>query len=45
MISHDRTTLKLHRWLREIAGFRAPPSLGWSKGLAANSGFWVNRLQ
>src|SRR3954465_10340596 len=39
----DRNTLRLHRRLREIAGFRAATLPGLEHTLALQCGFWVNR--
>ena len=39
----NRYTLRLHRRLREIAGFRAATLPGLEHTLAVQCGFWVNR--
>jgi hypothetical protein len=39
----DRYTLRLHRRLRGIAGFRVATLPGLEHTLAVHCGFWVNR--
>src|SRR4051812_39640234 len=43
--SFNRYTLRLHRRLREIAGFRLATLPGLEHTLAVHCGFWVNRAR